>query len=86
MDGLTLPNTLRQIFGLKHKRLVHNDWFIQCWHFGVTLKDKVILNEWMNEWMNEWTVYLSLKQEYFCNEIQLFQQIYKLLNDGLKVH
>ena len=38
------------------------------------------MNEWMNglfnEWMNEWMIYLSLKHEYFCNEIQIFQQIY----------
>ena len=36
----------------------------------------------MNEWMNEWMVYLSLKHEYFCNEIQLFQQVHDLSNDG----
>ena len=29
-----------------------------------------------DEWMNEWMVYLSLKHEYFYNEIQLFQQMY----------
>ena len=30
-------------------------------------------------------VYLSLKYDYFCNEIQLFQQIYRLSNNGQKV-
>ena len=45
MDGLTLPYTLRQLLGLKHKRFGYT-MIYSMFSLGVPFKDEDICNGW----------------------------------------